>query len=92
MFDFLKWMPIHKRLLYNKATLKCKALHGQTPEYITTDPENLVSEGPDNVVLKVTNVFHRVTYGPPSRSNWPQGVQMFLEGVPYHTRISKGNL
>ena len=35
MFDLLKWMPIHKRLLYNKATLTYKALNGLTPEYIT---------------------------------------------------------
>ena len=35
MFDLLKWMPIHKRLLYNKATLTYKALNGPTPEYIT---------------------------------------------------------
>ena len=35
MFDLLKWMPIHKLLLYNKATLTYKALNGLTPEYIT---------------------------------------------------------
>ena len=35
MFDLLKWMPIHKRLLYNEATLTYKALNGLTPEYIT---------------------------------------------------------
>ena len=35
MFDFLKWMPTHKRLLYNKATLTYKARDGLTPEYIT---------------------------------------------------------
>ena len=35
MFDLLKWMPMHKRLLYNKATLMHKALNGITPEYIT---------------------------------------------------------
>ena len=35
MFDLLKWMPIPKRLLYNKATLTYKALNGLTPEYIT---------------------------------------------------------
>ena len=35
MFDLLKWMPIQKRLLYNKATLTYKALNGLTPEYIT---------------------------------------------------------
>ena len=35
MFDLLKWMPIHKRLLYSKATLTDKALNGLTPEYIT---------------------------------------------------------
>ena len=34
MFDLLKWMPIHKRLLYNKATLTYEALNGRTPEYI----------------------------------------------------------
>ena len=28
-------MPIHKRLLYNKATLTHKALNGLTPKYIT---------------------------------------------------------
>ena len=35
MFDLLKWMPIHKGLLYNKATLTYKALNGLTPGYIT---------------------------------------------------------
>ena len=35
MFDLLKRMPKHKRLLYNKATLTYKALNGLTPEYIT---------------------------------------------------------
>ena len=35
MFDLLKWMPIHKDLLYNKAMLAYKALNGLTPEYIT---------------------------------------------------------
>ena len=35
MIDLLKWMPTHKRLLYNKATLTYKALNGLTPEYIT---------------------------------------------------------
>ena len=35
MFDLLKWMPIHKRLLYNKATLTYKVLNGLSPEYIT---------------------------------------------------------
>ena len=35
MFDFLKWIPIHKRLLYNKATLRYKALNGLAIEYIT---------------------------------------------------------
>ena len=34
MFD-LKWMPIHKRLLYDKVTLAYKALNGFTPEFIT---------------------------------------------------------
>ena len=29
-------MPIHKRLLYNKATLTYKALNGLTPEYVDT--------------------------------------------------------
>ena len=32
IFDLLKWMPIHRRLLYNKGSLTYKAL---TPEYIT---------------------------------------------------------
>ena len=35
MFDLLKWMPIHKHVLYNKVTLTYKALNGLTPEYIT---------------------------------------------------------
>ena len=35
VFDLLKWMPIQKRLFYNKATLTYKALNGLTPEYIT---------------------------------------------------------
>ena len=35
MFDLLTWMPIYKRLLYNKATITYKALNGLTPEYIT---------------------------------------------------------
>ena len=35
-FDPLKWMPIHKRLLYNQANLTYKTLNGLTPEYITT--------------------------------------------------------
>ena len=35
MFDLLKWMPIHKPLLYNKATLTYKALNCLTPEYVT---------------------------------------------------------
>ena len=35
LFDLLKWMSIHKRLLYNKATLTYKVLNGLTPEYIT---------------------------------------------------------
>ena len=34
MFDFLKWMSIPKRLLYNKATPTYKALKGFTPKYI----------------------------------------------------------
>ena len=29
MFDLLKWMPIHKRLLYNKATLTYKLVRVQ---------------------------------------------------------------
>ena len=35
MFDLLKWMPIHKGLLYGKATLAYKVLNGLTPEFIT---------------------------------------------------------
>ena len=39
--------------------------------------------GPDNVFFFVKNVFHREPYGPPSRSNWTQGVQLLFEGCPY---------
>ena len=48
MFGFLKWMPIHKRLLYNKATLTYKTLNGLTPEYITNmlTPNSQVHDQP----------------------------------------------
>ena len=42
MFDLLKWMPIHKRLLYNTATLTYKALNGLTPENII----NMLTQNP----------------------------------------------
>ena len=29
------------------------------------------------------HVYYRGSYGPPSRSNWTQGVQLLLEGGPY---------
>ena len=34
-------------------------------------------------LFQSSNVFHRGSYGPPSRSIWTQGVQLLLEGVPY---------
>ena len=35
MFQDLGWQPITKRLAYNKAVMTYKAIHNQTPEYIT---------------------------------------------------------
>ena len=35
LFEFLKWMPRHKRLLYNKAALIYIGLNGLTPVYVT---------------------------------------------------------
>ena len=48
MFDLLKWMPIHKRLLYNKATLTYESLNDLTPEYITNrlTPKSQVHDRP----------------------------------------------
>ena len=89
MFDFLKWVPINKRLLYNKATLKCEALPDHTPEYITTDPENFVSECPDNVVLSHQRISQR---GVRTSVEKQLFTHLVLEGAPYHTRISKRNL
>ena len=36
------------------------------------------------VVFKVMDVFYRGWYEPSSRGNWTQGVQLLLEGGPYH--------
>lgn len=36
MFAELGWLPVHKRLKYNKAVFIYKALNGLTPEYITS--------------------------------------------------------
>ena len=53
------------------------------------DPEYLSGSGsgggPEN--LLVINVSHRGSCGPPSRSNWTQGVQLPPEGV--RTSFSK---
>ena len=48
IFYLLKWMPIHKRLLYNRAILTHKALNGLTPEYITNmlTPKSQVQDRP----------------------------------------------
>ena len=56
MFDLLKWMPIHKRLLYNKATLTYKALNGLNPEYITN-----MSTSKSQVLLMIDHLDHRST-------------------------------
>ena len=35
MFETLNWLPIHKRLKYNKAVFTYKALNNLSPQYIT---------------------------------------------------------
>ena len=66
MLYLLKWMPIHKRLLYNRAILTYKALNGLAPEYITImlTPKSQVQDRPlrssvDGIIngTKVAHLF-----------------------------------
>ena len=68
--------PVHISQCMTKPTKSC------------LEPENFTSGGPE-VLFSNQHIFMG-HYGPPSRSNWTQWVQLLLEGSPYQN--FKGNL